>query len=103
MISDEQAEQFVKAMHEKTQRDQEPKVIVLSNTERGFAIGEFFDLSGAHCSIQKSSLATDDAIWLGVDVAYDGEELHGGRMQINRQTVQALLPLLTKFAETGEL
>lgn len=103
MISDEQAEQFVQALHEKTQRDQEPKTIILDKTLRGFQVGEFRDLSGAHCSIQKSSLATDDAIWLGVDVAYDGEELYGGRMQINRQMVQALLPHLEHFAETGEL
>ena len=43
--------------------------IKLSTTQRGFAFGEFTDLYGAKCSIQKSSLATDDAIWLGVDDA----------------------------------
>jgi hypothetical protein len=38
-------------------------------THRGFAIYHFDDLYGAKCSLQKSSLATDDAIWLGVDDA----------------------------------
>ena len=37
-----------------------------SRTLRGFALGEFVDLYGDECSIQKSSLATDDAIWLGI-------------------------------------
>lgn len=94
MISDEQAEQFVKALHEKTQRDQEPKTIIVARNARGFEVGEFHDLNGRLCYIQKSSLATDNAIWLGVE---------GDTMQINRQMVAALLPHLTKFAETGEL
>ncbi len=41
--------------------------IKLKTTVRGFLRGEFKDLYGAKCSIQKSSLATDDAIWLGVN------------------------------------
>jgi len=37
-------------------------------THRGFDYSGFSDMYGAKCSIQKSSLATDDAIWFGVDV-----------------------------------
>lgn len=36
-------------------------------TVRGFANIEFIDLYGSQCSIQKSSLATEDAIWFGCD------------------------------------
>ena len=39
----------------------------MKRTQRGFAYDEFEDLYGAKCSIQKSSLATDDAIWFGID------------------------------------
>ncbi len=36
-----------------------------SKTARGFAIIEFDDSYNKPCEIQKSSLATDDAIWFG--------------------------------------
>ena len=36
-------------------------------TERGFRIERFLDRYGSKCSLQKSSLATEDAIWFGVD------------------------------------
>lgn len=35
-------------------------------TERGFEVNHFKDTYGFDCSIQDSSLATDDRIWLGV-------------------------------------
>lgn len=41
--------------------------ISLLPTQRGFLRGEFTDRYGVKCSIQKSSLATEDAIWLGID------------------------------------
>jgi hypothetical protein len=48
----------------------DPKMeIVLASTERGFIRGKFTDLYGVGCSIQQSSLADDNAIWLGVDDA----------------------------------
>lgn len=98
-------------------------------TERGFPRGEFKDAYGAPCSIQKSSLATADAIWLGVDDA-DPKVLHGDakslgipteatcgwvsypipekvslrtRMHLTREQVAALLPVLQRFVETGEI
>lgn len=37
----------------------------VEKTERGFEIAEFADLNNKKCSIQKSSLAYVDAIWLG--------------------------------------
>lgn len=63
-------------------------------TQRGFSIVNFTDLYGAECSLQKSSLATEDAIWLGVDTA---------RMHLTQEQVSELLPLLQKFVNTGEL
>lgn len=100
-----------------------------SKTNRGFALAEFTDLYGAKCSIQKSSLATDDAIWLGVDdadpkimasqaksfgietkettgwVSYPvpDEVLMTTRMHLNRKQVAKLLPVLQKFVDTGEI
>jgi len=82
---------------------------------RGFELGEFVDEYGIKCSIQKSSLATDDCIWLGVD---DPQPQQGPpwkpyrlpanvvmhtRMHLTRDQVAALLPLLHRFVQTGEL
>ena len=101
----------------------------LRSTERGFAIGEFKDQYGLKCSIQKSSIATKDCIWLGVDDAspeimvsdarrlgitdsnangwmpYEvpREVLMHTRMHLSREDVKKLLPILQKFADTGEL
>lgn len=101
----------------------------MSATARGFPRGEFRDVYGTPCSIQKSSLATADAIWLGVTDA-DPKILHGDaralgiqtdatsgwvpypipptvnlitRMHLTREQVAALLPTLQHFVETGEL
>ena len=89
-------------------------------TERGFTYNEFEDLYGEKCSIQKSSLATDDAIWFGVDnpklVVFENENMGKyivadmpknfsvhSRMHLTRDQVKELLPILQKFVETGEL
>jgi len=105
----------------------------LKTTGRGFPLGEFTDRYGAKCSIQKSSLASEDAIWLGVDDAnpkimsidairmglrertFDENDngwvpyeipkqvLLSTRMHLTQEMVAELLPMLQKFAETGEL
>jgi hypothetical protein len=91
----------------------------LEATNRGFLKGEFIDQYGEKCSIQKSSLATEECIWLGVNevipqvlgpvgtgwqpVPLPKGAMTGGRMHLNRQMVRDLLPLLQHFAETGEL
>lgn len=88
--------------------------IKLKKTQRGFLRGEFKDLYGANCSIQKSSLATEDAIWLGLESGthYIGtrptekvEEFWdcSARMHLSQKQVKDLLPLLQYFAEHGEL
>lgn len=63
-------------------------------TVRGFDLITFEDRYGVNCSIQKSSLATEDAIWFGVE---------DDRMHLTQDQIKALLPMLARFAETGEL
>ena len=90
---------------------------------RGFAIINFTDIYGAACSIQKSSLATEDAIWFGCDDAdlkiMASQTPQGGtgwvpyhipedvsvstRMHLTRDQVRELLPILQAFVDTGEL
>lgn len=91
---------------------------------RGFRYAEFKDRYGVPCSIQKSSLAFEDAIWFGCDDADPKIMLpnnpitgEGGwtpvpmlpgvvmntRMHLTREMVQELLPTLQHFADTGEL
>jgi len=92
----------------------------LTATQRGFSLAKFTDRYGNQCSIQKSSLATEDAIWFGIDNpkltifenASKGKYIItdmpanfdvDSRMHLTQDQVKALLPLLQKFAETGEL
>ena len=78
---------------------------------------------GAKCSLQKSSLAETDAIWLGVDDAdpkimaskvqaggtgwlkyeLNPDVLLTTRMHLDREQVAKLLPYLQKFVETGDI
>ena len=100
-----------------------------TKTERGFDVAEFEDFYGKGCSLQKSSLATEDCIWLGLNdaepkilasqaAAYgiDTEETTGWveypvppeaslntRMHLSREQVAELLPTLQKFVDTGEI
>jgi hypothetical protein len=106
---------------------------IISKTSRGFALVEFTDFYDAACSLQKSSLAEHDTIWLGVDDAMpkimardairlglkpvEGGEKDNGwvpysipqevslntRMHLSREQVKALLPILKKFVKTGEI
>lgn len=75
--------------------------VKIFQTKRGFDIAEFTDLYGLSCSIQKSSLATSDALWLGVDTNREGEATP--RMHLSQDMVKELLPLLRRFAKTGDI
>lgn len=101
----------------------------ITKTNRGFDLAEFTDRNGAACTLQKSSIATEDCIWLGVEdadpkiMAVDapaaGVETNEStgwvpypipdavflttRMHLNRRQVKALLPMLQKFAESGDI
>jgi hypothetical protein len=105
----------------------------VDKTGRGFRLIEFEDAYADKCSLQKSSLATEDAIWLGIQdadpklMASDAERLgkpdlpnSGGdshwrkwpipdevslstRMHLTKENVEELLPYLNFFAITGAL
>lgn len=101
----------------------------VSKTERGFATIEFLDRYGYVCIIQKSSLATEDAIWFGIQDAcpqimasealaagIDTDETTGWvpypmpknvllttRMHLTRELVAELMPILQRFVDTGEV
>ena len=109
------------------------KKIKVTPNARGFNLGEFTDRYGMGCSIQKSSLASEDCIWLGIDDAKPQimssdaiklglrkatfDENDNGwvkfeipkelslatRMHLTREQVKKLLPLLNKFVETGDI
>lgn len=97
-------------------------------TARGFAKVAFVDRNGTPCAVQESSLATEAAIWFGAEklavqafpsrsgrgwdtldveaiARADGyrDVVANERMHLTQAQVQALLPLLTHFAEHGEL
>jgi len=47
----------------------DPGMMKKSVTNRGFALVEFTDRNGQACTLQKSSLADEDCVWLGVEDA----------------------------------
>lgn len=86
----------------------------VTQTKRGFQVATFKDANGYTCSIQKSSAAEKDHIWLGAESDPEGRkvgvigylhhgEVIGGRMHLTRKQVRELLPLLNQFVLTGEL
>lgn len=71
--------------------------MLILNTQRGFEIINFIDLYGENCSLQQSSRAEyeppgSSAIWLG---------LRDKRMHLSLDQVKELIPLLTRWIETG--
>lgn len=92
----------------------------IKKNQRGFKNGKFIDLYGEECSIQISSLATDEAIWIGIDkqylVVFEDENMGkyiettlpknwrvNTKMHLSREQVANLLYHLQKFVETGEI
>jgi len=89
----------------------------MKTTQRGFKITGFVDRYGVECNIQESSLATEDAIWIGCKDAnpqiltpnngwqkvYIPGLLCNTRMHLTRDQVKDILPFLQNFVETGEL
>lgn len=99
---------------------------VYEKTERRFDIIKFKDRYDVECSIQKSSLATEDAIWLGcseieiqtfipgpgwrkwtieqLKIVLGGREIvANNRMHLSIEKVRELLPILHRFVDTGEI
>lgn len=89
------------------------------HTQRGFSLYEFFDSNGVKCSIQKSSVATYDAIWIGCNEANPRALNYGGdgwqpvelppvtvcdtRMHLTIEQAEELIPILQQFVTTGEI
>lgn len=98
-------------------------------TERGFDIYRFKDRYDCDCSLQKSSIATEDCIWLGVEdanpkIMASKAKQHGietdkttgwikypihedvmlnTNMHLSIEQVKELLPILINFVNTGEI
>lgn len=87
-------------------------------TQRGFAIAEFTDANDVECSLQKSSIAGTDMIWLGCSGANPKLLVQDKgwlpyplpdavsvttRMHLTQEQVADLLPALQHFVDTGEL
>ena len=97
--------------------------MIQTKTHRGFDYIEFNDFYEKSCSIQKSSLATQDAIWLGINdpepKILASKTKKGGtgwvdypvpeyvsintRMHLSIEQVEELLPILQRFVDTGEI
>lgn len=92
--------------------------IQFTTTERDFPIAYFKDLYSTECTIQISSIADHRAIWLGVDnpnpqilIKGEGwqkyplpkEVMVSTRMHLSMEQVKELLPILERFALTGEI
>ena len=90
----------------------------LKRTARGFRLYEFEDRNGYACSIQKSSIATEDCIWFGLDSASPKKLVQGKgwvdvdldegvetntRMHLTRDQAKILSKELKYFAATGQL
>lgn len=92
--------------------------LIVDKTERGFGIINFKDDYDKECSLQKSSSAEEEKIWLGIDkapVMYcvkgegwkdyplpEGVEIFS-RMHLTREQVAKLMPYLQRFLDTGEI
>jgi hypothetical protein len=92
--------------------------MALENTPtfRGFSLYTFVDRYGEACRIQKSSLAFEDCIWLGVkgrvqamapggwvDLEVPPGSVFTDSMHLTREMVAEMLPILQRFVDTGDL
>jgi len=101
----------------------------MTRTNRGFRLYKFSDRDGYKCSLQKSSIATEHCVWLGIDDAepkvlhsdakkvgvdtdkdcgwvdypIPEEVLLNTRLHLTQQQARAVAKQLFYFAETGEL
>lgn len=72
-------------------------------TRRGSLVGKFTDRFGAHCSLQESSYAEEECLWLGVEVDSMGDALSSARMHLTRDLARQLAEALLYFAREGAL
>ena len=92
-------------------------------TARGFSLIEFTDYYDKKCSIQKSSIATQDMIWMGIDdptpEIMAQHTAQGGvgwvpffipkevsihtRMHLTKDQAWSIVKILVKFIITGNI
>lgn len=98
----------------------------VTTTAHGFNLIRFKDLYGERCSLQHSLLATEEAVWLGVDdpvprilasdvpgassdavgwvnIELPARTMISSRMHLSRGMARELGKALLIFADTGEL
>lgn len=66
----------------------------VTKTQQNLSLINFTDKFKQKCSLQKSMDLTKDYIWLGVN---------SGRMCLNQEQVEQLLPFLNNFVQKGDL
>ena len=66
----------------------------VEKTNRGFEIIRFEDIYNVECSIQQSSLASYDALWVGA---------HELRMHINKEMAIEIIEILQRWINTNHL
>jgi len=77
----------------------------MTRTGRGFRRADFKDANGEECSIQKSSSACADLLWLGQNNG-SHHPVTGSclaRMHLTREMARRLAVMLGYFADNGEL
>lgn len=93
-------------------------MITWDETPRGYSAGTFKDLYGEECSVQDSSLASQPAIWLGIDKPVPKVMVPGkgwqdvplppgtfvsGRMHLTIDMAKGLRKVLDRFIERGSV
>ena len=83
----------------------------VKKTARGFQIIDFEDRYRVPCSLQQSSIFSDEnannpgatAVWLGVDRRTEQPDpANPTRMHLDRNQVQSLIAVLEMWLQTGE-
>lgn len=74
-----------------------------TRNNRGFERLDFKDRYAVDCSIQQSSLATEQALWLGVDDIYPANfDSPYGRMHLNVDQVKRLIEELQYWVDNDK-
>lgn len=80
-----------------------PNKINIRRTQRGFYRGDFLDIYDNKCSIQDSSLAGRDALWLGQNTGTHHLGACVARMHIDTELARELIILIERFVATGSI
>jgi hypothetical protein len=91
-------------------------IMKITKTRRGFERIDFKDRNGVECSLQQSSLATENAVWLGCNdsdprvlvpgrgwqpVPVPADYIANTRMHLTAKQAKALVEHLQSWLRTG--